>query len=363
MMKKIFALLLVIVMCVGITACGHTHTWSEARCDEPQKCTECGAIQGEALGHTWEEATCDSPKTCKVCGITEGEALGHTWNEATCTSPKRCVTCGAVEGEALGHDWEDATCTLPKTCKTCGETEGEALGHNAPDLSCTTDGVCERCNEIISAPGHTFSDATCTEPAKCTVCGEISGEPLGHTSTTGVCSRCGLEVYETVNGRGDDVVSDIAVGDGVYRVHFTHSGRRNFIVKAYDASNSKDLLINEIGSYDGYVLLAGNSPYAFEIEADGSWSFTVERLDNIADTSFVGKGDYVTGIASISSGTWTFTHDGKSNFVVRIYTTKGRDLLVNEIGNYSGKKIVTIPTGSNAFFEINADGNWSISGS
>ncbi len=284
----------------------------------------------------------------------------HTWTDADCTRPKTCADCGEIEGEALGHSWDIATCTKAKTCNNCNAMEGDALGHHVPNLTCIDDAVCMRCDENIKAPGHLFLEATCTEPAKCSVCGELSGEALGHTSASGICGRCGLETYETVNGRGDDVISNIIVGSDIYRVHFTHSGRSNFIVRSYDAENDRELLINEIGYYDGYVLLMGKAPFTFEITANGSWTYTIEPLDKIADTSFAGKGDYVTGLSSFSSGVWRFTHDGKSNFVVRVYTSDGRDLLVNEIGKYDGKKMLTIPSGSYSFFEINADGNWTI---
>ena len=65
-------------------------------------------------------------------------------------------------------------------------------------------------------------------------------------------------------------------------------------------------------------------------------------------------------IFSISSGTYEFTHDGNSNIIVHMITTDGMDYLVNEIGKYTGKIIVKIPSGSNALFEIKADGNWNI---
>ena len=333
-MKKVLLLPAALMMCLTICACGHLHTW--------------------------DAANCISPKTCSECGETQGEALGHTWKDATCTAAKTCAACGETQGEALGHTWKDATCTAARTCTACGETQGEALGHDTVGLTCTNDATCSRCNALIRAPGHDLTEATCNKPAKCKVCGETQGKALGHTSTSGVCSRCGLEIYETISGRGDDVLSGIAVGDGIYRVHFTHSGRRNFVVKSYDAANDRELLINEIGSYNGYVLLAGTGPYAFEITADGNWTYTIERLDVIADTSFAGKGDYVTGLCSISSGAWKFTHDGSSNFVIRLYSSDGRDLLVNEIGAYDGKKMLSIPSGSYVFFEITADGNWTI---
>lgn len=318
------------------------------------------ALAGCQCKHEWTPANCTTAKTCAKCGETEGEPIGHVWEDATCTMAKHCSVCRKAEGKALGHTWNEATCTQPKTCSTCKATEGEALGHKASGLTCTNDATCSRCNTTITAPGHTFSDATCTKPAKCSTCGETSGDALGHTSASGVCDRCGLETYETVSGRGDDVLSGITVGDGIYRIHFTHSGRRNFIIDAYDATNDKELLVNEIGNYDGYVLLLGQAPYSLEITADGNWTYTIERLSKISDTSFAGKGDYVTGLCSLSSGVWEFSHDGKSNFAVVFYTTDGRDLLVNEIGSYTGKKIVSIPDDSFAFFEITADGNWAI---
>ena len=301
----------------------------------------------------------------------------------------------------MGHEWVDATCTEPKTCSRCGATEGEALGHTPADpveenkiaATCTADGsydlvvYCSVCNEELkreskkeSALGHTPADpkeenkkaATCTEDGSydevvyCSVCHtELSRktktEPaLGHTTTSGVCSRCGLEIYAPITGRGDDVISDVNVGDGLYRVHFTNSGSRNFVVWVYDKDDDRDLAVNEIGSYDGYYFLQGSAPYTFEIESSGSWSITIERIGTTTATSFSGKGSFVTEIFSASTGTWHITHSGSNNFVVWLYTTDGRDLIVNEIGKYDGKKRLTIPSGSNALLVIEADGAWTI---
>lgn len=110
-----------------LTGCGHEHTWTDATCDSPKTCSECGVTEGEAAGHTWEDATCAAPKTCSACGETEGDALEHTWVEADCENPKTCSVCGETEGEALGHEWVDATYWSSKTCDVCGATEGDAL--------------------------------------------------------------------------------------------------------------------------------------------------------------------------------------------------------------------------------------------
>ena len=320
------------------------------------------AVLFAGCGHTheWENATCRTAKTCKSCGETEGEPLEHIWVAATCEEARHCSDCGTTEGAALGHAWVAATCTTKKMCSVCGAEEGKALGHDATGVTCTNDDVCKRCGVTIAAFGHTWTDATCEDPKTCSVCGAEEGKALGHTADVGVCGRCGWEGYKKVTGKGDDVNVNVAVGDGIYRVHFTHSGRSNFIVHSYDATGDKEYLINEIGKYDGYVLLLGESPYTIEIEADGSWSYTIERLTKTNDIAFSGKGDYVTGLCSISSGVWKFTHDGDSNFIVHLYTTEGRDYLINEIGEYSGKKLVEVPAGSYAFFEIEADGDWTI---
>ena len=38
---------------------------------------------------------------------------------------------------------------------------------------------------------HSWSSASCTTPKTCTKCSKTSGLALGHTTTTGICSRCG----------------------------------------------------------------------------------------------------------------------------------------------------------------------------
>lgn len=47
--------------------------------------------------------------------------------EATCDTPKTCAECGEIEGEVLEHVWVDATYTNPKTCELCGTTEGTSI--------------------------------------------------------------------------------------------------------------------------------------------------------------------------------------------------------------------------------------------
>lgn len=90
-----------LALALTLTGCGHEHTFSDATCESPKICLECGETEGEKLSHNWLEATCESPKTCALCNITEGEPLEHQWLEATIENPKKCKLCGLTEGEPL----------------------------------------------------------------------------------------------------------------------------------------------------------------------------------------------------------------------------------------------------------------------
>ena len=63
-------------------------------------------------------------------------------------------------------------------CNNSGSTISSSQSNT--DYSTSSSQVCT----------HKWSLATCTEAKECTLCGETSGTALGHTTQTGVCSRC-----------------------------------------------------------------------------------------------------------------------------------------------------------------------------
>lgn len=159
-------------------------------------------------------------------------------------------------------------------------------------------------------------------------------------------------------GSGDYVATDLKVSN--YAVlTATHTGNSNFIVHAYDEDGSRIGLINEIGNYSGQVLIDESGVYEIEIIADGNWNISASGLSITDSTSFSGTGDSVTPIFNTSNRVWEISHTGQSNFIVHEYDVyDDRDGLVNEIGNYSG--IVRSDLIGNCFFEILADGSWTI---
>lgn len=143
---------------------------------------------------------------------------------------------------------------------------------------------------------------------------------------------------------------------------FTHEGGSNFAVKSLDASLTiQDLLVNTIGNYQGTVLVDESVGYlttALEITADGPWTVTLVHLSALPsfDAQTSGTGDAVLRYLG-NAGVAAIQHTGQSNFAVKYYNDDGGDLLVNEIGAYSGSVAFRSPP---ALIEITAEGSWSI---
>lgn len=162
------------------------------------------------------------------------------------------------------------------------------------------------------------------------------------------------QVFE---GSGDKILQ---FDSGPFTVKLTHSGSRNFIVRALEPDlEESDLLVNEIGPYEGTVLAPYDEYGGLKIEGDGSWTAEVTSTDALFASplrgDISGTGDSVFYWAIGERSVVSINHRGDSNFVVRIYTADGRDLLVNEIGNYGGEQIM-----ETGIVEITADGSWSL---
>ena len=163
------------------------------------------------------------------------------------------------------------------------------------------------------------------------------------------------------SGTGDFVIQNLNLTSQFYTAYFTHSGSSNFIVKDY-FGDYWDLLVNERGNYSGTVLVENKGLHNINITADGNWTVKLLPVTSTSATSFSGIGDFVTPYFKMPGNkVWKFTHDGSSNFIIKAHTLDNWDLVINETGTYNGSQIVDLPSGENVFFEIIADGNWTIS--
>jgi hypothetical protein len=166
------------------------------------------------------------------------------------------------------------------------------------------------------------------------------------------------------SGVGDAVVALNLPAERVV-IEFSHDGSSNFAVWSLDQSLGKiDLLVNEIGVYDGTRPMqfeAGETVSNLEIIADGNWTYEIRSLDGEPRLScpVTGKGDAIVLLPRFetASGIAALNHTGSSNFAIWAWGANDRDLLVNEIGAYSGSVVVS--SGLYAW-DIIADGDWTI---
>ena len=83
-----------------------------------------------------------------------------------------------------------------------------------------------------------------------------------------------------------------------------------------------------------------------------------------AGINLTGSGQTATEPFELESGLAVFrmAHQGNRNFIVWLLDSNGRrvDLLVNEIGSFSGSKAVQIPRDGTYLLQVQADGPWSV---
>ncbi len=118
----------------------------------------------------------------------------------------------------------------------CGYSYTESIkatGHNysskvTQKATCENDGVrtytCNNCRdsytEIIKAAGHNWVDATCTEAKYCKTCEEKTGRALGHTTSTGVCSRCKYNFWSPVEI--SDTITSVGYKSSGYKSRYVY---------------------------------------------------------------------------------------------------------------------------------------------
>jgi hypothetical protein len=173
-------------------------------------------------------------------------------------------------------------------------------------------------------------------------------------------------------GPGDKVLDITRWGPGVLAI-IAAQPEDNFVVQSYDQNNELiDLLVNDIvGTYAGFKPINWNNQKAsmLQVKANsvgGDWTITylpiyAEQIATLnTPGTFDGAGDNVLRLNGFTLGTATITaNQNDDNFVVQAYDQDLNylDLLVNEIGAYSGT--VILPRGT-AYLVFTAAGPWSI---
>jgi len=91
---------------------------------------------------------------------------------------------------------------------------------------------------------------------------------------------------QTFTGKGPSVPQPFYLEGGIATFHMIHDGASNFIIWLYDRDGySIDLLVNEIGPFDGSTVVgvtgqifdAAPGIHYIDVEADGNWEVTLEQ--------------------------------------------------------------------------------------
>ncbi len=156
----------------------------------------------------------------------------------------------------------------------------------------------------------------------------------------------------------------------IFRI--THDGTGHFGIWVLDdQGNNVELLVNEIGVFDGAkaVRIEREGSYILDVSADGNWTVLAEQPATPPDApgpplTFTGFGQDVSPMFTVTEGLATFqmTHDGSGHFGIWLLDSTGHrvDLLVNEVGMFDGSKATGIRQAGVHLLDISANGNWTI---
>ncbi|WP_292370112.1 hypothetical protein [Methanoregula sp. UBA64] len=108
----------------------------------------------------------------------------------------------------------------------------------------------------------------------------VPGTEHGKVQVTQTTSGSGGSKVTSFKGYGDDVQSFTATGDGMRIFSMSYSGESNFIIWLEDSQGNKlDLLVNEIGSYNGKTSeRMGPGTYYLDVSASGPWTVTLTSI-------------------------------------------------------------------------------------
>jgi hypothetical protein len=190
------------------------------------------------------------------------------------------------------------------------------------------------------------------------------GSPEPTSASSGGIGSVPAPLIVRKTGRGDRVLR-FPAQDAPTVARISGTGRGNFAVVSYAGAEYGDLLVNEIGSYAGWVYVAAGIN-RFKITSSGSWTVEIRSITSArawdGARAMAGKGDQVILLSRAAAGSTTIKNKGHSNFAVTAYSPEGDylDLLVNEIGSYNGE--VLLPDTDPIVLVIHAvGGTWSMS--
>jgi hypothetical protein len=289
-----------------------------------------------------------------------------------------CAGITAAVGVLVSDDESEATATEVISAATSTQ-DGEASSEDPTATEEEESPTATDVPEPTEAPGPTDTpDATDTpEPTDTpvpTVTATNTPEPTATATPEPTATPVPPVMPIITSGFGDTLTTSVPLTSGLAVFTLSHDGSSNFAIWFHEESTGErlDLLVNEIGPFNGRIAIEipVDSTYLYDVTANGNWAIEVIQPTPLnwevieAPTELSGSGRDVRLFVLLPDGLRriTMNHDGSSNFAIWVYNSdaSGRSLIVNEIGAYSGSTGLDVDGDIYAVFDIEADGNWSI---
>ena len=325
-MKKLFSLLLVAVLLVGVMPfqasadnVPYYQIISPSEGDKPLS-----EATGLTAGTTYDVSDFPIPS-------------GYQFDYATNNGAMITLPITAKNGDVIylfanpapthEHSYDDGVVTTKPTCTTEG-------------VKTYTCGCGETYTEPVAATGHTAGDeATCTTAQTCTDCGETLAAALDHDVVDGKCTRSGCDYTEDTTEQEPvhaDIrweIKNVAGGDVVNSGSFTPNGETAVAkdILYYHVFNKTTAWKEQYTVDKVYSSKAGDDVgYYGEIPAGDTVTFVLTPVDDSDDSDDSDKTPSIPS-GSHSLNVWARIWVGEKRFDTRLLDT---------IDNLSGKALI-----------------------
>ena len=158
-------------------------------------------------------------------------------------------------------------------------------------------------------------------------------------------------------------------GGGLTVFTLSHEGPQNFVVQ-YGQGNNMQLLVNEIGNFEGSKAVGlPVGEYTLDIATRGEWTVTIDQSvpteAPAPPKTLEGSGSAASDFFSLKAGPARFrlSYDGEGLFAPTLIKASDGTvitLLANELANFNGEKTVEIVDGNIYLVDVTANGRWTI---
>ena len=174
------------------------------------------------------------------------------------------LSIAACKKEDTSSDIESTTSNISSVATESEneQTHDDADSTPAPTVSTNSkeENTTSKQPEAEKKCEHKFSKATCTTAAKCSVCGEVSGKALGHSYSSGKCTRCGAADPDFATyrqGSKDTIIRTAANGKTTtLKIDISSANRRLSNVSGFDSNAKMEISYNDFFEVDGYLFFS-----------------------------------------------------------------------------------------------------------